>query len=91
MSSVPTALGQAIQLANTIAQFPQECMRKDRANCYYTTFEAKSRMDAFQNEFVEGIKVVLSESVPGKSEVLVMVCVCMCMLVYQHACVCVSS
>ncbi|XP_076457242.1 enoyl-CoA hydratase EchA19-like isoform X3 [Babylonia areolata] len=60
-----TALGQAIQLANTVAQFPQQCMLADRASCYHSTFSAKSWKDAFQHEWTHGLKVLQSEAVPG--------------------------
>ncbi|KAK7091374.1 hypothetical protein V1264_009060 [Littorina saxatilis] len=60
-----TALGQAIQLANSIAKFPQACMLADRASCYNTAYDAQSRVDAFQHEWTQGLKVIQSEAVPG--------------------------
>jgi hypothetical protein len=40
-------------------------MNTDRASAYYGVFDAKSRIDALQNEFVQGSKVIAEEAIPG--------------------------
>ncbi|XP_041361244.1 probable enoyl-CoA hydratase isoform X3 [Gigantopelta aegis] len=58
-----TALGQSVQLAKEIAKHPQMCMKADRRSAYYSAYDAKSTVDAFQFEFENGIKVIEEESV----------------------------
>ncbi|PVD32497.1 hypothetical protein C0Q70_07936 [Pomacea canaliculata] len=60
-----TALGQALQLANSLVKFPQACMRADRASCYYSTFQAASMQEALQQEWTAGIEVIKSEAIQG--------------------------
>lgn len=67
ISFLIAAIGQAVQLANIIAKFPQICMRADRSSCYYSTYDARSTLDAFQHEWTEGIKLFTLESITGKS------------------------
>nr|XP_060630772.1 enoyl-CoA hydratase EchA19-like [Anolis sagrei ordinatus] len=59
------ALQCAIELAEQISAFPQQCMRGDRTSAYYSTFDASSFSEAMQYEFDTGMQVILKESVPG--------------------------
>ncbi|XP_064606796.1 short-chain-enoyl-CoA hydratase-like isoform X2 [Liolophura sinensis] len=63
--STGTALGSAILLANSLVKFPQECMNADRRSAYYSCYEAKSVQDALQHEYIDGVKVLTKESIPG--------------------------
>lgn len=60
-----TGLGQAINLANSLIKFPQECLRADRLSTYYNAFNANSYEEAFEFELNNGFPVVLKESVAG--------------------------
>ncbi|KAL3888186.1 hypothetical protein ACJMK2_000565 [Sinanodonta woodiana] len=60
-----TALGQSLKLAQEIAKFPQQCMNVDRKFAYYSTFDAESWDAAMQYEFMNGMKVIQDEAVPG--------------------------
>ncbi|XP_046573554.1 probable enoyl-CoA hydratase [Haliotis rubra] len=60
-----TAVEEAVQLAKDISMFPQECMLTDRRSAYYSSFNAKNTLDAFQFEFENGMKVIAKESVKG--------------------------
>ncbi|KAK6167589.1 hypothetical protein SNE40_021579 [Patella caerulea] len=60
-----TALGRACQLASNIAQFPQECMLTDRRSVYNSVYNSSSIKNALQFEYVEGIKVISTESIAG--------------------------
>ena len=61
--------GQAVEVATQIArqllQFPQNCMLKDRENCYYSAYDAKTFGDALAREFREGLPIVEKESISG--------------------------
>lgn len=59
------ALEEATKIAKQLLVFPQACMNVDRANGYYTAYNASSFEDALRNEFEEGVKVVTTESVRG--------------------------
>ncbi|RTE77154.1 hypothetical protein BHE90_008393 [Fusarium euwallaceae] len=59
------ALAEATKIAQQLLAFPQECMNVDRANCYYSAYNASSFEDALGNEFRNGVKVVTTESVRG--------------------------
>jgi enoyl-CoA hydratase/carnithine racemase len=59
------ALVEATKIAKQILTFPQECMNVDRANCYYSVYNASSFQDALRNEFENGVKVITTESVNG--------------------------
>jgi len=68
IKSVPSyfvGLGEAVNLAQTLCKFPQECLRADRRSAYYATYDAKSHEDALDFEFENGVKVVQNESIPG--------------------------
>ncbi|KAF5586787.1 enoyl hydratase [Fusarium subglutinans] len=59
------ALVEATKIAKQLLTFPQECMNVDRANCYYSVYNASSFQDALRNEFENGVKVINTESVKG--------------------------
>jgi enoyl-CoA hydratase/carnithine racemase len=59
------ALEEATKLAESLLGFPQECMNIDRANCYYSAYNATSFEDALRNEFKTGSTVISVESVQG--------------------------
>ena len=58
LTSCGTAVGKAIQLANNIAKFPQECLNKDRMSAYNSIYDAKSFDDAVQYEMKNGKEVI---------------------------------
>ncbi|KAF4467216.1 enoyl- hydratase [Fusarium albosuccineum] len=62
------ALEEATKIAKQLLVFPQACMNVDRANCYYSVYNASSFEDALRNEFEEGIKVITTESVRGAAK-----------------------
>ncbi|KAJ4186888.1 hypothetical protein NW755_007620 [Fusarium falciforme] len=59
------ALAEATKIAQQLLAFPQECMNVDRANCYYSAYNASSFEDALGNEFRNGVKVITTESIKG--------------------------
>ncbi|XP_077209274.1 enoyl-CoA hydratase EchA19-like [Paroedura picta] len=59
------ALSHAIELAEQISAFPQQCMCRDRNSAYHSAFDASSFTEAMQFEFDSGLEVILSESFPG--------------------------
>ncbi|KAI0468804.1 ClpP/crotonase-like domain-containing protein [Xylaria cf. heliscus] len=62
------ALAEATKIAKQLLTFPQLCMNVDRANCYYSVFNASSFEDALNNEFENGIKVITTESIAGAAK-----------------------
>ncbi|XP_027207010.2 enoyl-CoA hydratase EchA19 [Penaeus vannamei] len=60
-----TAVGQAVNLAQSLVKFPQECLRADRQSALYATFSASSMQDALRYEHENGIPVIMKESVHG--------------------------
>ncbi|KAK3088185.1 hypothetical protein FSP39_015874 [Pinctada imbricata] len=64
---VPTGKGldEAIKLAETLLNFPQKCMNRDRKSAYNAMFDAKSFKDAMQYEFKHGMEIIREESIPG--------------------------
>lgn len=59
------ALQVAIELAEQISSFPQQCLRADRASAYYAAFDAASFTEAMQYEMDHGLPVIRAESVTG--------------------------
>ncbi|KYK57844.1 enoyl-CoA hydratase/isomerase family protein [Drechmeria coniospora] len=59
------ALRAAIEMAEQLLAFPQECMNVDRASCYYAAYNASSFEDGMRNEFDNGVKVITTESLAG--------------------------
>uniref|UniRef100_A0A914VAG8 Enoyl-CoA hydratase n=1 Tax=Plectus sambesii TaxID=2011161 RepID=A0A914VAG8_9BILA len=54
-----TSLKVAIELANTLAAFPQACMNADKRSSYYAAYDASSHQDAFDYELRQGRDVLL--------------------------------
>lgn len=48
--AIGSALGQALNLANQIAKFPQHGLKHDRDCLFYSAFESNTFRDATQNE-----------------------------------------
>uniref|UniRef100_A0ACB8FC49 Uncharacterized protein n=1 Tax=Sphaerodactylus townsendi TaxID=933632 RepID=A0ACB8FC49_9SAUR len=61
-------LQHAVELAEQISAFPQQCMRRDRDSAYHSAFDASSFTEALQFEFDKGLEVILTESVPGATK-----------------------
>ncbi|GJQ81525.1 hypothetical protein Trydic_g4887 [Trypoxylus dichotomus] len=59
-----TALGQAIQLANSLVKFPQECLNADRRSAYNAAYSAKYS-ELLQYEQDNGTPVIAKESITG--------------------------
>lgn len=59
------ALEAALELAEQISAFPQQCLRADRSSALYSCYEAQSFTQAMQFEADHGFPVVPSESVAG--------------------------
>ncbi|XP_066578208.1 enoyl-CoA hydratase EchA19 [Amia ocellicauda] len=59
------ALQCALDLAEQISAFPQECLRADRASAYHSQFDAPSFTQAMQFEFEHSQHVVQKESIAG--------------------------
>jgi enoyl-CoA hydratase/carnithine racemase len=59
------SLEAAEALAHELLRFPSECMKADRNNAYYGAFDAPSFLDAMNNEYRNGLKVVDQEAVRG--------------------------
>lgn len=55
-------LGQAINLATSLAKFPQECLRADRVSAYNSAFNAGSIEEALEFEQNNATAVVLQVS-----------------------------
>ncbi|KAM9337733.1 enoyl-CoA hydratase EchA19 [Symphorus nematophorus] len=59
------ALQVALQLAEEINGFPQQCLRADRSSAMYSCYDALSFTQAMQYEIDHGAPVILSEAVAG--------------------------
>lgn len=59
------ALQAALQLAEHISSFPQQCLRADRSSAMYSCYDAPSFTQAMQYEIDNGLHVIQSESVAG--------------------------
>lgn len=55
----------ALELAEQISAFPQNCMCADRASAYYSMFDASCFTEALQYEFDNAKDVISKESVSG--------------------------
>ncbi|MEQ2284467.1 hypothetical protein AMECASPLE_021909, partial [Ameca splendens] len=60
-----TALQTAVQLAEQISSFPQQCLRTDRSSAMYSCYDAQSFTQAMQHEFDHGVQVIQAEAIPG--------------------------
>ncbi|XP_077480506.1 enoyl-CoA hydratase EchA19 [Stigmatopora argus] len=61
-------LQAALQIAEQIILFPQECMRVDRLSAIYSCYEASSFTQAMQYEIDHGEPIILSEGVAGATK-----------------------
>ncbi|XP_058453957.1 probable enoyl-CoA hydratase [Malaya genurostris] len=68
--AVGTGLGQAYNLANSVAKFPQDCINHDRTSMYYSVFEAKSLEDAMEYEVLSAGDSLLKQAVDGADRFL---------------------
>lgn len=59
------ALEAALELAEQISSFPQQCLRADRSSALYSCYEAQTFTQAMQFEVDHGFPVVPTESVAG--------------------------
>lgn len=59
------ALQAALELAEQISSFPQQCLRADRASAMYGCYDAPSFTQAMQYEIDHGIPVIQAEAVAG--------------------------
>nr|CAD7433103.1 unnamed protein product [Timema monikensis] len=60
-----TALGQAINLANSFVKFPQVCLQADRTSTYHTAFSSCNIADALSFEWKNAKYVIQMESITG--------------------------
>ncbi|XP_061095647.1 enoyl-CoA hydratase EchA19 isoform X2 [Conger conger] len=59
------ALQAALELAEQISSFPQQCLRADRSSACYSAFDAPSFSQAMQYEFHNATPVIQAESIAG--------------------------
>ncbi|XP_038581676.1 probable enoyl-CoA hydratase [Micropterus salmoides] len=59
------ALQAALELAEQISSFPQQCLRADRSSAMHSCYDALSFTQAMQYEIDHGIPVIQSEAVNG--------------------------
>lgn len=67
------ALGQAIQIAGSLAKFPQKCMLQDRKTLYESAFsrsfqqlleyERNNAIQVFNEESIEGAKKFIEQGI----------------------------
>ncbi|KAF3703452.1 putative enoyl-CoA hydratase, mitochondrial [Channa argus] len=62
------ALQAALELAQQISSFPQQCLRADRSSAFYSCYGAPSFTQAMQYEFDHGVPVIQSEAVSGATK-----------------------
>lgn len=62
------SLAEAISLAEQLSQFPQHCLRADRASALRHALGGGAMLQALAQEYKAGIKVVHSEGVKGATE-----------------------
>jgi len=60
-----TAVGEALKLAGSLCNLPQQCMLADRRSAYHAAYQASTYEEAFQYEYEHGKEVVKGESVKG--------------------------
>ncbi|XP_052869200.1 short-chain-enoyl-CoA hydratase-like [Anopheles cruzii] len=66
--AVGAGLGQAYNLAMSIAKYPQLCLRHDRNSAYYAAFSAQSFEDAMQRELFTVSDELLKEGKTGATK-----------------------
>ncbi|XP_034561697.1 probable enoyl-CoA hydratase [Notolabrus celidotus] len=59
------ALQAAMQLAEELSSFPQQCLRADRSSAMYSCYDAPSFTQAMQYEIDHGVPVIQAEAVAG--------------------------
>ncbi|XP_053198651.1 enoyl-CoA hydratase EchA19 [Scomber japonicus] len=59
------ALQAALQLAEQLSSFPQQCLQADRSSAIYSCYDAPSFTQAMQYEIDHGIPVIQSEAITG--------------------------
>ncbi|XP_028290635.1 uncharacterized protein LOC114454391 [Gouania willdenowi] len=59
------ALQVALELAEQISSFPQQCLRADRSSAIYSCYDAQSFTQAMQYEVDHGAPVIEAEAVAG--------------------------
>ncbi|KAK2859324.1 hypothetical protein Q5P01_003944 [Channa striata] len=62
------ALQTALELAQQISSFPQQCLRADRSSAFYSCYGAPSFTQAMQYEWDHGVPVIQSEAVSGATK-----------------------
>lgn len=60
-----TALGQALNLATSIAKFPEKCMNHDRDSIYHSVYSGRSMEEALDYELMTTSKELLEEAKVG--------------------------
>lgn len=66
--AVGTGLGQAYNLAMSIAKYPQLCVNHDRNSMYYAAFQSKSLEDAMEFEVLTASEELLKDAVYGAEQ-----------------------
>ncbi|XP_072234969.1 enoyl-CoA hydratase EchA19 [Leuresthes tenuis] len=59
------ALQAAVQLAEQISTFPQQCLRADRSSAAYSCYDAPSFTQAMQYESEHGVPIIQAEAIGG--------------------------
>lgn len=60
-----TSLGQAVNLAQSIAKFPQKCLNHDRDSIYNSVYNASNKDDALDFELMSSGPEVIEEAKAG--------------------------
>ncbi|GFQ89270.1 probable enoyl-CoA hydratase, mitochondrial [Trichonephila clavata] len=60
-----TGLGNAINLANSLCKFPQECLRADRFSAYHSSYNSQSLEESLRFEYQNASHVLTKESKSG--------------------------
>lgn len=63
-----TSLGQALNLAKSIAKFPQACVNHDRDSLYNAVYNASNKDDALDFELMSSGSEVVQEATNGASK-----------------------
>lgn len=66
-----TALGQAVNLAQSIAKFPQKCLNHDRASLFNSTYNAANKDDALDFELMSCTPDIIEEAKTGAEKFIV--------------------
>lgn len=66
--AIGSALGQALNLANSIAKFPQECVKHDRDALYYACFDSPSFRESVNYEVMTCSKELFDEATLGSGK-----------------------